>query len=79
MKLVEAVALRIREILKSKNMSQYRLEKLSTVPHNTMSCLLNARYKSCNLSTLALIITALDMTISEFFNSPLFLADNLDI
>ncbi len=72
MKLNQSVPLRIREILQQKNMSQYKLEKLSCISHNTMNALMNGHYKSCNLYTLTLIVNALNMSLSEFFNSPYF-------
>ena len=77
MKLNEAVAVRIREILKERKMTQYRLEQNSGVSHNTMICLMNGRYKSCNLSTVFLIAQALGMTISEFFSHPVFESEDL--
>ena len=77
MKLNEAVALRIREILKERNMTQSRLEQNAGITHNTMLCLKNARYKSCNLTTVVLIIRALGMTVAEFFNHPVFESDDL--
>ena len=77
MKLNEAVALRIREILKERKMTQYRLEQNSGITHNTMLCAMNGRYKSCNLTTVVLIAKALNMTMSEFFNHPIFESDDL--
>lgn len=77
MKLNEAVAIRIREILKERNMTQYRLEQNAGITHNTMLSLMNGRYKSCNLTTVVLIIRAFGMTVSEFFNHPVFESDDL--
>jgi len=80
MKINQAFSLRIREILKQKRMSQYQLEMRSGLYHSTLSCFLNCRYSSANIKTIFLIIQALDMTILEFFDSPLF-ADlyNIDL
>lgn len=77
MVLSEAVSKRIRKILKDKNMSQYRLEQDAGISHGTMSCFLNGRYKSCNLTTVVLIIRAFGMTVAEFFDDPIFESENL--
>lgn len=79
MKLSTAVAMRISNILREKNMSQYRLEKNIAMPHNTMKTLMGERNKSVNLRTVMQIIKGLDMTPAEFFDDPLFLSDELDI
>ncbi len=79
MKVSQAVAKRIREILKQKKMSQYRLELNSGLSKGTFISLMYARYKSVNLSTLIIIIRTLGITINEFFDSPLFSEENLDI
>lgn len=79
MKLSTAVAMRISNILREKNMSQYRLEKNIAMPHNTMKTLMGERNKSVNLRTVMQIIKGLDMTPAEFFDDPLFVSDELDI
>lgn len=79
MKLSTAVAMRISKILNEKNMSQYRLEKIIAMPHNTMKTLMGERNKSVNLRTVMQIIKGLDMTPAEFFNDPLFESDELEI
>lgn len=80
MKINQALSLRIREILKQKRMSQYQLEMRSGLYHSTLSCFLNCRYSSANIKTIFLVIQALDITILDFFDSPLF-ADlyNIDL
>ena len=79
MKLSTAVAMRISNVLREKNMSQYRLEKNIAMPHNTMKTLMGERNKSVNLRTVMQIIKGLDMTPAEFFDDPLFVSDELDI
>ena len=61
-------------------MSQYQLEMRSGLYHSTLSCFLNCRYSSANIKTIFLVIQALDITILDFFDSPLF-ADlyNIDL
>lgn len=74
-----AVSLRVREILKQKNMSIYRLEKITAMPHNSMQTVMRADNNSVNLKTVLLLIKGLDITAKEFFDSPLFEDDDLDI
>ena len=68
----ECVSLRIREVLNKKQMTIYKLEQISCISHSTMKALLNNVNNSCNLKTLFLIIHSLEMTVLDFFNSPLF-------
>lgn len=79
MKLSTAVAMRISKILQSRQMSQYRLEKITATPHNTMKTLMGERNKSVNLKTVMLIIRGLDMTAAEFFDDPIFENPDLEI
>ncbi len=79
MKLSSAVAFRISNILRERNMSQYRLEKIIAMPHNTMKTLMTERNKSVNLRTVMQIIRGLDMTPAEFFDDPIFVREDLDI
>lgn len=72
MNINKALSIRIREILKSKNISQYELEQRTGIYHSTLSCLLNCRYKSANMKTVFLIIQGLNISVLEFFDSPLF-------
>jgi len=75
MNINKALSIRIREILKTKKISQYELEQRTGLYHSTLSCLLNCRYNSANMKTVFLIIQGLDVSVLEFFDSPLF--DNL--
>lgn len=79
MTLSEAVATRIRELLKAKNITQYRLEQNSGISHNTMSSLMSGRYKSCKLHIVVLLIRGLGMTVGEFFSSPIFDDEDLEL
>lgn len=79
MKISTAVAMRISNILIQKNLSQYRLEKIIAMPHNTMKTLMGERNKSVNLKTVMQIARGLDMTLSEFFNDPIFENSDLEL
>ena len=77
MTLSQAVAIKVRKLLKERNMTEYQLEQSSGIAHSTMSCFLNGRYKSCNLTTIVLIIRVFGMTVGEFFTDELFESEDL--
>ena len=79
MKLSTAVAIRVSNLLRERNMSQYRLEKIIAMPHNTMKTLMGERNKSVNLKTVMQIIKGLNMTPAEFFSDPIFESEDLEI
>lgn len=81
MTLNQAFAIRVRELLNLKGMTQYKLEQATGLYHSTLTYILNnnGKTKSCNFKSMALIIRELGMTITEFFDSPIFNFDNLEI
>lgn len=79
MKISSAVALRVSNILSERNKSFYRLEKDADIPHNTMKTLMRETNKSVNLRTVIQIAKGLNMTLSEFFNDPIFESEELEI
>ena len=74
-----AVALRISQLLKEKNMTQYRLAMNSGITHSTLKNIIHETVKDNLLSTVILIATGFNMTVSVFLDSPLFLEENLNI
>lgn len=79
MKLNKAFALRVRELLKEKKMTQYKLAQETGLYHSTMTDILNCKYETSNFRNMALIIRALNISMSEFFNSPFFDFSDLEI
>ena len=79
LKITTAIAIRVSNILRERNLSQYRLEKNIAMPHNTMKTLMRETNKSVNLKTVLQIVRGLDMTVSEFFDDPIFESDELEI
>ena len=79
MKLNQAFALRVREILKEKKMTQYKLAQETGLYHSTMTDILNCKYQTPNFKNVSLIIWALGMSMAEFFDSELFNFEKLDI
>ncbi len=74
-----AVALRITELLQQKHITQYRLALNSGLTHSTLKNIIHETVKDNLLSTVILIASGFDMTVSEFLDSPLFLEENLNI
>ncbi len=72
MTLSEAVAQRIKSILKERNMSQYQLCKEGGIPRSTVFVLSEAKYKTVKLDTVYQIVATLGMSLTEFFDDPIF-------
>lgn len=79
MTLNEAFSIRVRELLKAKKMTQYKLEQATGIYHSTMTSILTGKTKASNFKSIALIIRELGLTMTDFFDSPVFDFDNLDI
>lgn len=79
MELNKAFSLRVREILKEKKMTQYKLAQETGLYHSTMTDILNCKYKTPNFKNMALIICSLGISMKEFFDSDFFDFKNLKI
>ena len=79
MTLNKAFALRVSALLIEKNMSKYRLEKESGLTHSALRYIFNEVNTDVRFSTICKIVSALDMTLEEFFDDPLFKLDNLNV
>lgn len=75
----QAVALRIRELLKEKGITQYRLEQKMGLSHDTVKSIMKGKTRGVNLKTVAIIAEGLGVTLSGFLDSELFLYGNLNI
>lgn len=79
MNLAQAVAKRTQELLFQKNMTQYRLVKITCLNEKTISDLIKGKTTDVKLSTIYLIVSAFNLSLSEFFNSSLFEDVNIEI
>ena len=77
MKLVDAVILRIEQLCIEKNMTKYDLFKASGVPQSTLTSIKKKRSGSAKISTLYAICEGFDISLEEFFSSPLFKRENI--
>lgn len=79
MNISQAVAQRIKELLEQKHMSQYKLEHVACLSHETVKSIMKGKAKGVNLKTIIAIADGFGMTVSEFLKSDLFLYDNLNM
>ena len=79
MNISQAVALRISELLKLKNITQYKLEQNTGISHDTIKSIMKGKAKGVNLRTLIAIADGFNMSVSEFLNCDLFKYDNLNM
>ena len=78
MQLNEAVSVRLKELLRERNMTQYQLYMKSGVPKSSIGNIVNCAYDSVKLRVIHEICQGLEINISEFFNSPYFDEANLE-
>lgn len=79
MNISQAVSLRILELLKEKNISQYKLEHNACLSHDTVKSIMKGKAKGVNLKTIIAIADGFNMTASEFLDSQLFNYDNVNM
>jgi len=72
MKMVEAIGIRLQELMKEKDYNYYRLERDGGVDRSTVSDIAQAKYKSVVINTLYSILQTMGVPLKEFFDSPLF-------
>lgn len=72
----EAVRRRILELCDQKHLTVNKIATLSGVTQSTLNNIVSGRNNSTTVSTIKKICDGMNMTINEFFSSPLF--DNLE-
>ena len=75
----DAVAKRVNQLLKEKNMTQYRLEQTSGIQHGHMQWIMSGKSKTVTLSTAMMLANGFGMTIIEFLDDEMFLFENLNV
>lgn len=78
MKLNQAVSERLSELLREKSMTQYQLFIKSGVPKSTIGNVIGCSYDSVKLRIIHEMCQGLGISMTEFFDSPLFAENNLD-
>lgn len=77
MKLSEAIAERIKELKEQKGMTQYELFVRSGVPQPTISSLTRHLHDKPYMTIIYSIARGFNLTLKEFFDSPLFNPENI--
>lgn len=72
MRIGEAVRLRILELCEGRKITVNRLSTLCGITQSTLSNITGGRNQSTTISTLKKICDGLEISIGEFFDSPLF-------
>ncbi len=73
----EALATRINELLKAKNMTQYRLAMNSGVTAQSIDNIRRQRNQTNAVNIVYQLAQGFGMTLKEFFDSPLFDIENI--
>ena len=76
MKLTEAIATRVKNLLDVRGLSQYSLFKNGGVPRSTVSNVVNCNKKRVSTETVYQICSTLEISLKEFFDDEMF--DNID-
>ena len=79
MTISQAIAERIRELLREKQLTQYKLEQKACLSHETLKSIMKGKAKGVNLKTIISIADGFNMTVAKFLDSPLLDYNNLDI
>ena len=72
MTLENAIRKRIYELSQEKNITIHKVSTLAGLPHTTLLSFMNKETHNPRISTLLHICEAMNITLSDFFNSPLF-------
>lgn len=66
------MAKRLIELMEQRNLSLNGLARLAAVPPSTLKNIIYGKSKKPGVVTLKLLCDGMGITITEFFNSPLF-------
>ncbi len=77
MSLGEALSKRLAELMEERNMTAYRLFKLTGVSQTTIADIIKVRNKAVNLRILVELCQGLDIELTEFFDTPFLEMENI--
>ena len=78
LQLNQAVSMRVTELLAQHGMTQYQLFVKSGVPKATINNIIHCAYDSVKLRIIHEICQGFEISLTEFFHSPLFDEVNLE-
>lgn len=77
MKLKDALALRVKELCEQNNLTVHGLSLKTGVANSTLVDIVKARNESVQIKFIYGICAGLNMSLTEFFNTPYFAFKNL--
>ncbi len=77
MQLNKAISKRITELCAQNNMTQYARSMRSGVPQSTLSTIINCTFSSMKMRIIYEICEGFEISLMDFFDSPLFERENL--
>ena len=75
----QAVRERIAELCEEKHITINKLANISGITQSTLNNIMSGRNNSTTISTIQKICDGLEITVTDFFDSPLFLGIEQDI
>lgn len=78
MKLEEAITKRIISLCQERNITPNKLATMAGFPSSTIRCIFYGRSKNPGTRTILDICQALNITIFDFFNDPIFKSFDLE-
>ena len=75
----QAVRERIAELCEEKHITINKLANISGITQSTLNNIMSGRNNSTTISTIQEICDGLEITVTEFFDSPLFLGIEQEI
>ena len=75
----QAVRERIAELCEEKHITINKLANISGITQSTLNNIMSGRNNSTTISTIQKICDGLEITVTDFFDSPLFLGIELEI
>lgn len=72
MTILDAVAQRLTELMREKNLTMNSLAQVSAVPPSTVKNIFYGKSLNPGIVTLKLLCDGMNITITEFFDTPLF-------
>lgn len=74
----EAISKRVTELCEKNGMTQYSLSMKSGVPQSTLSTILKCKFPSMKMRIIYEICEGFEISLTEFFDSPLFKRENIE-
>ena len=75
----QAVRERIAELCEEKHITINKLANISLITQSTLNNIMSGRNNSTTISTIQKICDGLEITVTDFFDSPLFLGIEQEI